>query len=648
VVAATGGEYRAGQDAMCDAVAASLQHGRHLVVEAPTGVGKSYAVAVGLAHWLASVRPTEAAGDDPPDGEPAGPDRTDVDVDVDVDDTAAHPRVVVATATRALQDQLVDHDLPAVADALEPLGCGFRYAVLKGRSNYLCAARAAEATGALLEEDRELATALIAEAATGGDGERSRLTPVDDATWRTLSVTAEECPGVANCSAGGRCWAEQARAEAAAADVIVVNSALYAAHLLAGGAVLPEHDAVVVDEAHALADVLVGAASVRITPTRLRVVGRTLRPLGEASTITDLERAADGLRDALEVPEGEVDPTEGDLAVHLAVARAAATTLARAATDTGGDDALQAAGTAAALARDLAVVLEGDDVDRVVWRDGDGGLACAPVEARDLGRDLLWPHRTVVCTSATLRGAGPDGERSFSPLLAALGAPADTDTLAVDSPFDHRRQAILYVPRGRIPSPKEAGWADGVADELWMLASAAGGRTLALFTSRAATEAAATTLAERSEAEAADLEILTQWDAPRHRLVDAMVRRRRVVVCATRSFWTGIDIPGDACVVVAIDRVPFPRPDDPQHLARRRAAEARGADPFLTVDLPAAATQLAQGVGRLIRSPHDRGVVAVLDTRLATARWRHHLLACLPDLRRSVDPNEVAELLADA
>lgn len=621
---------------MCDAVAGALGQRRHLVVEAPTGVGKSYAVAVAVAHWLAASRSSDSAEDpdcDPGDGDDDGDDR---------------PRIVVATATRALQDQLVEHDLPAVVAALAPLGAGFTYAVLKGRSNYLCAVRAAEATGALLEEERNLAAALIAEATASGDGERSQLTSTDDGTWRTLSVTAEECPGAANCSAGGRCWAEAARARAAAADVVVVNSALYAAHLLAGGAVLPEHDAVVVDEAHALADVLVGAASVRITPTRLRVVERTLRPWGDGSTLVNLGRAADGLRDALEIPEGEVDATVGDLAVHLAAARSAAADLARAATDATGDEALQAAGTASSLARDLAVILEGDEVDRVVWRDGDSGLSCAPVEARDLGRDLLWPFRTVVCTSATLRGAGTGGERSFAPLLAALGAPEGTDTLAVDSPFDHRRQAILYVPRGRIPSPREPGWADGVVDELWDLAVAAGGRTLALFTSRAATEGAAAALAERSEDEEAGIEVLTQWDAPRHRLVDAMVRRRRVVVCATRSFWTGIDIPGDACVVVAIDRVPFPRPDDPQHLARRRAAEARGADPFVAVDLPAAATQLAQGVGRLIRSPQDRGVVAVLDTRLATARWRHHLLASLPDLRRSVDPAEVAALLAEA
>ena len=619
---------------MCDAVAGALAQRRHLVVEAPTGVGKSYAVAVAVAHRLAATRSTDSdedPGDEP--GDSAADDR---------------PRIVVATATRALQDQLVEHDLPAVAAALAPLGAGFTFAVLKGRSNYLCAVRAGEATGALLEEERDLAATLIAEATASGDGERSRLTPTDDGTWRTLSVTAEECPGAANCSAGGRCWAEAARARAAAADVIVVNSALYAAHLLAGGNVLPEHEAVVVDEAHALADVLVGAASVRITPTRLRVVERTLRPWGDGSTLVDLGRAADGLHDALEIPEGEVDARVGDLAVHLAAARAATADLARAATDAGGDEALQAAGTAAALGRDLAVILEGDDVDRVVWRDGERGLSCAPVEARDLGRDLLWPHRTVVCTSATLRGAGARGERSFTPLLAALGAPEGIDTLAVDSPFDHRRQAILYVPRGRIPSPREPGWADGVVDELWDLAIAAGGRTLALFTSRAATEGAAAALAARSADEEADIEVLTQWDAPRQRLVDAMVRRRRVVVCATRSFWTGIDIPGDACVVVAIDRVPFPRPDDPQHLARRRAAEARGADPFLTVDLPAAATQLAQGVGRLIRSPQDRGVVAVLDTRLATARWRQHLLACLPDLRRSVNPDEVAQLLAEA
>ena len=629
---------------MCVGVADALRRRRHLVVEAPTGVGKSYAIAVAVAHHLAMN-----AGDTPLDLDDDAPGS---DEEPDNDEHAEPPpdrrRVVVTTATRALQDQLVEHDLPTVAAALEPLGAGFTFSVLKGRSNYLCLARAAEATGALLDEDRDLAVGMIAEAEALGDGERTRLDDVSDDAWRLVSVGSDECPGARSCSVGDRCWAEVAKRRAAQSDVVVVNTALYAAHLLAEGAVLPDHEAVVVDEAHALADIIVDASSVRISAGRLRAVERLTRAFGGKVAGGRLTSAADGLRDSLGDTEAEVDPTEGDLAVHLADARAAASELARLATESGGDEAMRAASAAANLARDVDVVVAGDDVDRVVWTDGSGNLLCAPVEADDLARQYLWPTQTVVCTSATLRGAGRNGERSFAPLLAALGAPVGTDTLAVDSPFDHRTQALLYVPKDRIPSPRETGWSDGVVDELWDLAVAAGGRTLALFTSRAATERAAAALRERGEALDDPIDVLTQWDASRQRLVDALESRRRVVLCATRSFWTGIDIPGDACVVVAIDRLPFPRPDDPRTMARRRAAEERGANPFLTVDVPIAATQLAQGVGRLIRTIDDRGVVAILDTRLATARWRNQILAALPDLRRTIDPGDVAAFLADA
>ena len=648
VVSNTGGENREGQAIMAGAVADALERGTPLVVEAPTGVGKSYAVATAVAAWLAHQRPDTAPESDPD----TGPRDDD-------DDGARSARVVITTATRALQDQLVDADLPAVAAVADTTGAGFTTAVLKGRSNYLCLARVAEAGGALLDEDRDLAERLATDARTANDGERSRLTTVDDPTWRTMSVTAEECPGAHNCSVGSDCWAEVARRRAATADVVVVNTALYATHLLADGAVLPDHAAVVIDEAHALADILTQQASVTISAGRLTALERAGRLWARPEAATRLAGAAAGLRDILSDTEAEVDPTAGDLAVHLADASAAASDVARAATEAADgaegadrDAALVVAATASRLVGDLAVVTAGDDLDRVVWSDGDGRLACAPLSVADLAALRLWPFATVVATSATLRTATASGSPGFGTWLSALGAPANTGTLAVDSPFDHRNQGMLYVPRGRIPSPREDGWADGVVDELWTLVVAAGGRTLALFTSRRATERAAAALREKASACAGDdpgagLEVLTQWEASRQELVDALVHRRRVVVCGTRSLWTGVDIPGSACVVVAIDRLPFPRPDEPLVAARRRAAETRGDNSFLTVDLPDAATQLAQGVGRLIRSSADRGVVAVLDTRLATARWRHHLLGALPPFRRSVDPDEVAAFLSN-
>jgi ATP-dependent DNA helicase DinG len=636
LVTAEGGEPRAGQRTMAAAVAEALARRRHLVVEAPTGTGKTFALAVAGVAWLAERRRA-----------PAGVD--------DEDDDGAD-RLVVTTATKALQDQLVEEDLPRVAAVAEAEGLPFTWAVVKGRSNYLCLARTAEAAGSILEGDVATAARLEDAAEAAGTGDRPALGEDDDEVWRRFSVGADECPGARTCSVGARCWAEKARQAAVAADVVVVNTALYAAHLLAEGGVLPSHGAVVVDEAHALPDVLVSAASATIAPGRLRTIERLTRSWGAPADGRVLLDAARELTAALEGLDGVVDPGQGDLAVHLAAARRAVQSLARAASDRkggggtsgdGDDDAARAAAAATNLAADLAVALEGDTLDRVTWVAG-GALHTAPVDAGELGARLLWPGRTVVCTSGTLQAADAAGRPTFTPFLAAAGAPGDVDRLAVPSPFDFARQAILYVPKGRIPSPKEPGWQEGVTDELWQLATAAGGRTLALFTSRRATEAVAEELRRRSEAEGAGIEVLTQWDGARERLVGALRRRRRVVLCATRGFWTGIDIPGDACVVVAIDRLPFARPDDPLAQARRRRAEERGANAFVAVDLPAAGAQLAQGVGRLIRSPEDRGVVAVLDTRLATAGWRRQVLGALPPLRRSVDLDEVRAFLAES
>lgn len=623
---------------MADAVGRALARRRHLVVEAPTGTGKTFALAAAAAAWLA-----EQADDE------------------------RDARVVVATATRALQDQLVDEDLPRVHGVVDDLGAGFTWAVVKGRANYLCLAAVDHAAASLLVDDRAVADQLADAADAAGSGERSALPDVDDDAWRRVSSSSDECPGARSCSRGDACWAELARRQAQSADVVVVNQALYAAHLLADGGVLPAHQVVVVDEAHALPEVLASASSVVLTPGRLRNLERRTRLWADPVDARRLLAAADGVAEVLAGHDGEIDPTEGDLAVHLAEARTAVGGIVRVLGDLvgertpgdagsaeasgPGDEGARAAASAGAVADELSV-LSGATEDRVVWCEG-GALRSAPIEVAGLGAATLWPDRTVVCTSGTLRSADPSGTPTFAPFLASLGSPASVEAVAVPSPFDHARQGILYVPKGRIPSPKQDGWADGVVDELWGLAVAAGGRTLALFTSRAATERAATALRLRVDAapdaaSGADLEVLTQWDGSRDRLVGALRRRRRVILCATRSFWTGIDIPGDACVVVAIDRLPFARPDDPVARARRQRAEDRGEDAFLTIDVPAAATQLAQGVGRLIRSPEDRGVVAVLDTRLATARWRTQILGALPPLKRSIDPAEVAAFLAES
>ncbi|MCC5952126.1 MAG: ATP-dependent DNA helicase [Acidimicrobiia bacterium] len=660
VVAAHGGEPRSSQRQLGGAIGDALTDGHHLFCEAPTGVGKTFAATSAALAWLAAsdrsaqpiVDATVDAGpgdefDDPRGDWDAGPGDEWDDGPSDTDDDGRPRRVVIATATLALQDQLVDDDLPHVAKVAAGGGTPLRVGVLKGRSNYLCLARADEQAGSLFEDDRALAESLVKAAAKRRDGQRASLPTTDDEAWRRLSVTSDECPGSAKCSRGGDCWAEWARREAERCRVLVVNQALYAAHLLSGEVVLPEHDAVIIDEAHALADTMVNAASVTVSPARLRAVERLAGRWASKDVAEALKTAADGLADALEGVDGVVDPASDDLAVHLAAAAKAAKAVASAAADEESDDeAARDAAQAAALAGDLALLATPDE-NRVSWTERDGPLRSAPVEPAPLLDDVLWPGKTVVAMSATLRNADAAGRPTFAGILTSTGAPADTRTLAVDSPFDFRTQAMLYVPKGRIPSPRQDGWLDGVADELWHLVDAAGGRTLALFTSRAATERVAEDLRRRIP-DGSPLEVLTQWDGPRHLLVGALRRRRTVVLCATRSFWTGIDIPGDACVVVAIDRLPFPRPDDPLISARRQRATDRGERSFETVDLPMAALQLAQGAGRLIRSHDDRGVVAVLDTRLATSSWRRRLLGALPPLKRSIDPDEVAAFLRES
>jgi ATP-dependent DNA helicase DinG len=619
VVVEAGGERREGQRQLCEAIAVALDRGRHLAAEAPTGVGKSFALAAAaVAHLHARTE-----GDD--------------------DDERV--RIVIATATKALQDQLVDLDLPRVAAVAERLGMPTTFAVLKGRSNYLCLAAADEAGGSLFDREREAALEFPAAARKAGTGERNRLSHVDDSVWSQLSVTRGECPGARNCSHGQECWAERARWTANDADIIVVNQALYASHLLADEAVLPDHVALIVDEAHALADNIVDAGAVTLSAARLdQLTVRGRRWLGD-DRVAELNRSTKELAAVLGRSEdGTVEATAGDLGVAVAAAKAAAAAAAVDLKAETSDDALRVLHLAIGLEFDLDKVGTATD-EQVSWVSGGSRLHSSPIEARETAAQVLWPDRTVIATSATLQGSRA---RPFEMFLGALGAPSDVDVLAVPAPFDYRRQALLYVPRDRLPSPKHDDWREAVRRELWELVGAAGGRTLALFTSKSAAEDAAVFLRDAAEASGTTLDVLTQWDGPRDHVVGRLLAEPATVVCATRSFWSGVDIPGDACVLVTIDRLPFPRPDDPLVQARRRRATQRRESSFEAVDLPYAATHLAQGVGRLIRSPADLGVVAVLDTRLATANWRRAILDALPPLRRTVDIDEVRAFLARA
>ncbi|MDE3086543.1 MAG: ATP-dependent DNA helicase [Acidobacteriota bacterium] len=656
---------------MAEAVARALSQGRHLVVQAGTGTGKS------LAYLLPVVLSGRGA--------------------------------VVATATKALQDQLAGKDLPQLAAALGDRR-RVRFAVLKGRANYLCRQRLAEVTGAADPTASPLgepvatpglfdAAALAAaspvpappeetvpgeaapgpatsgpapEGPTGRVGQLRRLVAwaqetesgdradldfePDPAAWGAVSVTARECPGAFRCPSGPDCFAEVARARAAAADVVVVNTHLYATHVASGGAVLPDHEVVVFDEAHAVEDVMTAGLGLELTPGRVRAAAATARPLlagGEAGLADGVAAAADRL-DALlgplagtrvlRVTAGAGAGADQELLAVLELAEGRlgglAAALRRAGTGDGdaGDPAAPRRARAllgtSHLVGDLRSLLD-TDPDRVAWVEagGPGGrwrtLRASPVEVGPVLAERLWPAVTAVLTSATV-----------PPRLARhLGLPPGaTDELDVGSPFPYRRQALLYCPQD-LPDRRRAGAEAAIHEELRRLMEAAGGRTLALFTSWRAMRQAVDALRP-----AVALPVLAQGELPKPALVEAFAADEAACLFATMSFWQGIDVPGPSLSVVALDRLPFPRPDDPLLEARR---ERVGPAAFAEVDVPRAAMLLAQGAGRLIRSATDRGVVAVLDRRLMSAGYGAVLRAALPPMPLVSDQDRVLAFLAD-
>ncbi len=648
----SGGEHRPEQQEMCRAVAEAMVTGTHLVVQAGTGTGKS----------LAYLVPAALSG----------------------------KKVVVATATKALQDQLAEKDLPLV-DAGLGLPRPLDFAVLKGRSNYVCRQRVAEvgsggiqaelgdqggradepeqveemesqgrhgAPEGIVDEVRQL----VAWSQTSQTGDRADLSfEPSDRAWNMVSVGPRECPGAYNCPSGGRCFAEAARERASVADIVVVNTHLYGAHLASGGVVLPEHDVVVFDEAHELEEVMTSSLGVEVTPGRFRSLVTSARPLVEArdaDLLDSLAAVGDQLgtlladRVGTRVLHDEARPPLDDRELAELLARAA--DISRRVTD-----ALRRGGAQRSfLAEDggsepdpdrasrktrtlQAAVHMAEDLHRfetrgdgeVAWVDGtrrNVRLRLSPIDVGPVLAAMLWGEVTSVLTSATIPPR----------IVERVGLEAfPTEELNVGSPFDYRSHALLYVAR-HLPDRRAAGAEEALHEELSQLLEAAGGRTLALFTSKRATEAAAEALAPELP-----YTLLLQGDLPKSRLLEEFASDETSCLFATMGFWQGVDIPGRALSLVTIDKLPFPRPDDPLLQARRDRAGGRA---FSLVDLPRAATLLAQGSGRLIRNADDRGVVAVLDPRLATASYRGVLLATLPPMRRSVDIHEVESFLRRA
>jgi len=457
-----------------------------------------------------------------------------------------------------------------------------------------------------------------------------------------VSCSSAECPGRSHCGDGEDCFAERARAHAQDVDILVVNHALYCADLDAHGHVLPQHDIVILDEAHSFPENATNAFGADLAPDNLDRLGAMLTRSGvERETVEALNRSAKMLGLVVAEREGRVDVAgDQELATGLL---ALAERLAAANTEVSKADNDAAKRTARLTNARLEVArrLAAPQEDDVVWVERKRRLRLAPVAVGDLLAERLLAQRPVIAVSATLGGAPP-----FTAFAQQLGF-GDEHTytpLQTPSSFDWREQGMLYVGRD-LPDPGRArdAWVEQAGERLCRLVRAAGGRALVLCTSRANVAHFAELLRERT-----DHDILEQGDADVGQLTRTFIDDEASVLVGTRSFWAGIDAPGVSCVLVVIDRIPFPSPGEPLQEARHERAERHGLNAFAAVDVPAAALVLAQGAGRLIRTRDDHGVVAVLDSRLATRDYRHALLAAMPPFKRSVELDDACAFLEAA
>ena len=642
-VSAIGGSERDGQTRMAQAVWTAMSDGTHLAVQAGTGTGKS------LAYLVPALR--------------LAADR--------------HGPVVVSTATIALQRQLVERDLPRLTDALSgPLGRAPVFAILKGRANYLCLNKLSNDTpedqqDALYEPVSGLGAhvrRLHQWAARTSSGDRDEIVPgVPDQAWRQVSVTARECLGSHRCPLGPKCFSERARKKADEVDVVVTNHALLAIDALGEGGILPEHRVAIIDEAHELVDRVTSVASGELSAAGVEAaVRRCGRLAGDAETAR-LAEAGNALGPLLiTMPAGRMDRLDPALGASLTALRDAAQACAvqvRTAAKADDTDPAQAGAAQAAQValEDIEVIADRmvsafelplAERDEVVWLarpeddasvllggagagPGPATLHVAPLEVGEVLATSLFAERTVVLTSATLTLGG-----SFEPLARQWGLDAasmgsEWTGLDVGSPFAHGRSGILYVAR-QLPPPGRDGLAPEYLTELAELIEAAGGRTLGLFSSMRAARQATSALRE-----SLGFPLLCQGDDATAQLVKEFAEDEPTCLFGTLSLWQGVDVPGPSLRLVVIDRIPFPRPDDPLASARTRAAEARGGNGFMDVSAAHAALLLAQGAGRLLRSMDDRGVVAVLDPRLVTKRYGEFLRASLPPFWTTADPQVV-------
>ena len=637
-VDAIGGQPREGQIAMAEAVANALSDRHHLLVQAGTGTGKSLAYLVpALVHGK---------------------------------------KVLVATATLALQRQLVERDLPRIKGALEKeLGRELTFAVYKGVGNYLCLQKMnsaeADPDGEVLLEIGTLekdAKRLRAWAETPGvSGDRDDAPDVDSRVWYANSVSGRECLGKDDCAYGSQCFAVNAKAKAQTADVVVTNHTLLAIEIVDSHPILPERDAVILDEAHEFMDRTTQAVTEELTVARVERAAKMAKKHLPGKASDAFAKAADNFADALNDFATDVrnDPTKAgrlpELPAQLEApirkvkeASAAVVALINADSDVIDPDSMAERARVKGATNEVqqtATKMLKPSRHQVMWFEPTfSTLYLAPLSVSQVLRANLLTDTPVIATSATLSVGksfdaiaksigfvvgGSDDEDSEDEFEAGEIDPANVQMLDVGSPFDFAKQGALYLPK-HIPEPGRDGPSKEALTELAELIDAAGGRTLALFSSWRGVEMADEYL--RKVLAELEIPIITQKRGDSvGTLVERFAKDPKSILLGTISLWQGIDVPGPSCTLVAIDRIPFPRPDEPVMSARAAEADAAGGSGFMQVSLPRAALLLAQGTGRLIRSVDDRGVVAILDSRIVTKRYGSVLLNSMPPFWRTSD-----------
>ena len=644
-VAAIGGQPRSGQIEMAEAVANALSDRHHLLVQAGTGTGKS----------LAYLVPALVSG----------------------------KKVLVATATLALQRQLVERDLPKIKAALDKeLKRDISFAIYKGVGNYLCLQKMNNSEGdpenqavlevSTLESDAKRLRAWAESPKASGD--RDDAPDVDRRVWAANSVSGRECMGADECPYGHKCFAALAKAKAQTADVVVTNHTLLAIEIVDSHPILPERDVVILDEAHEFMDRTTQAVTEELTAPRVIRAAAMARKHMPGKASDAFTKAADKFADAVDDYSDDVkaDPSKAGRLDQLpkefeAPMRGIKEAVAAILQLINADAEVIDPNTMAERARVKGALNEISQTvtkllkpghTHVLWFEPTySTIYLAPLSVSDVLRRNLLTETPVIATSATLTVGksfdaiaknigfviGEKSEEDEDSEDAGVIDPANLQILDVGSPFDFANQGMLYLPK-HLPEPGRDGPSIEALTELGELIEAAGGRTLALFSSWRGVEMADEHL--RKVLAELKLPIITQrrGDAVGP-LVDKFASIENSILLGTISLWQGIDVPGPSCTLVAIDRIPFPRPDEPVMSARAAEADAAGGSGFMQISLPRAALLLAQGTGRLIRSIDDRGVVAILDSRIVNKRYGSILLNSMPPFWRTNDGAVIKDAL---